>query len=303
MSNELHLRGVIPALVSPLTESGDPAPSATRRLVRALIEEGAPGLYILGSTGQGIMLPEVARRRITELVVDEVGGKIPVVVHVGAVTTDEGIRLSKHAASVGIAGVSAIAPPIGGGLPEIVMRHYRDIAAATDVPFVVYHFDGATSMAQGVHAYAEALLDIPNIAGIKMTSRDMHAMTSLHALVGDRIEIYSGADELMCQAVMSGAAAAIGTYYNVWLSACTAARKAACEGRVDGAVRFMHAFREAIETTMFDAWGFMRAALTLRFEIDVGPALRPLGSSEYVWTDKEVRRILRAVDEAAPQAS
>ncbi|MGA7303398.1 MAG: dihydrodipicolinate synthase family protein [Rhodothermales bacterium] len=300
MSDSFSFSGVIPALVSPLTESGEANVAATRALVRAMLTEDVPGLYILGSTGQGIMLPEATRRAIAETVADEVAGRIPVVAHVGAVTTDEGIRLARHAASCGIDGVSAIAPVIGGGLTDIVFRHYEGIAGATDLLFVVYHFDGASGMAQGAAAYGDRLLSLPNIAGIKMTSRDMHAMADLHAKIGRQIEIYSGADELMCQAVLSGAKAAIGTYYNVWPRACALARDATMTGRVNEAVSFMHAFRKGIFDTVFDAWGFMRAALRLRFDVDVGPARAPLGSSSYVWEDAEVSRILKSVDDAAP---
>lgn len=300
MSRSFSLTGVIPALVSSLTRSGEANPSATRALVRAMLSEDVPGLYILGSTGQGLMLPESVRQTIAETVVEEVGGRVPVVAHVGAVTTDEGARLARHAAACGIDGVSAIAPVIGGGLPDVVFRHYEGIAAATDLPFIVYHFDGASRMTQGAAAYGDRLLELPNIAGIKMTSHDLHAMADLHARVGDRIEIYSGADELMCQSVLSGARAAIGTYYNVWPRACARAREAMLAGRVAEAVSFMHAFRRAISDTVFDAWGFMRAALQLRYELDVGPALAPLGSGDYEWGSAEVAGIMRSVDDAAP---
>ncbi len=303
MSKSLRLFGVIPALVSPLTDDGNANRSATKALVQAMVKEGVDGLYVLGSTGVGIMLPEKVRMHIAEEVVSTVAGSAPVVIHVGSTTTEQSVRLAKHAAGCGADGVSSIAPSIGAGSQQIVTRHYHEIASATDLPFVVYHYDGATSMHGGVAAFSERLLAIPNIGGIKVTSRDMHAMTELHAHVGDSVQIYSGADDLMCHALLSGAEAAIGTYYNVFLGACTGGRLAAATGKIEEAVKFMHAFRRAIDLTIFDPWGFMRAALRQRYGVDVGPAPAPLGSVGYDWTDTEVRQIMESVDAAAPGAS
>jgi N-acetylneuraminate lyase len=179
-----------------------------------------------------------------------------------------------------------------------VFEYYRLIATATDRPLFAYHLSTVSKMSLGPRQYAERLMAIPNVAGMKITDHDLYPFGLIHAHAGDRLQLFSGADEVMCHAVLSGAIGAIGTFYNVWGPACKAAREAMVAGDVATARAFMLRFQTAIADVL-DAggtWSFLRAAMRLKYGIDVGLPRPPLGATDKQWTDAEVAKIVERVD-------
>src|SRR5262249_59843754 len=100
-----------------------------------------------------------------------------------------------------------------------------------------------------------------------------------------------------------GAIGAIGTFYNVWGPACAAARAAFVGGNFDVGRRFMLAFQDAVDLVLSSgaSWGFLRSAMRVKYDIDIGPPRPPLGCTEKAWADGDVERALALVDEPAPR--
>ena len=99
----MKLGGIIPALVTPFDGKGEVNTSSLRTLVNRLVREGVGGFYVCGSTGEGLLLEEWERKQVLETVVDETNGSVPVVAHVGALSTRQAIRLAVHAKECGAA--------------------------------------------------------------------------------------------------------------------------------------------------------------------------------------------------------
>ncbi len=210
MADQFH--GAWPALLTPSTQDGGVNVSALRDLSTHLLEKGIGGLYLCGSTGEGVFLSEPERRRVAEVVMDVVNDRVPVIVHVGTVATRHAVALAEHARDLGASGVASILPPFGRGLEEIY-RHYEAIAAAVpDLPFYPYLFGGeadARSLMSGL------LERIPTVAGAKYTGPNIH---ELQAIVGMRAigwTIFSGMDEQCLFAAMVGSPANIGSTLNL----------------------------------------------------------------------------------------
>jgi N-acetylneuraminate lyase len=296
-----ELGGVWPALLTPLTESGQPAHDQIEKLVELFVKQGLGGLYILGSTGQWPLLTVEQRRAVAERVVKTAAGRIPVMVHVGAAATADAVALARHAAAIGADAVSAVAPIYYPAGPDLTFEHYRRIGAATELPLFVYHYSGVNQLALDPREYAERLLSLPHIGGIKYTDRDLYQLGLLHAFTRDRMQLFSGADELLCHAALSGSVGAIGTFYNLWGPACLAARQAFIAGSFEKGRRFMLTFQSAIAQVLRSqaTWAFLRTALRLKYGIDVGPPKAPLGVLDKPWRDGEVERLIALVDEAA----
>ena len=106
------IKGVIPAMVTTFDENEEVDLSRGRALVKYLIEAGVDGLYITGSTGEGFLMTGEERKAFTEAVIDEVKGRIPVIVHVGDIGTKKSIDLAKHAEKAGADAISSV-PQIG----------------------------------------------------------------------------------------------------------------------------------------------------------------------------------------------
>src|SRR5262245_33889055 len=102
--------GVWPAMLTPLTEDGKPAFPVMEQLVDLFARQGLGGIYLTGSTGQWPLLTLDERRAIMSCVVKAAAGRLPVMVHVGAVATADAVALARHAAEIGAAAVSSVAP-------------------------------------------------------------------------------------------------------------------------------------------------------------------------------------------------
>ncbi len=133
------MKGVIPPMITPFKENGEVDFSAIKSLVDFL-KDRVDGLFITGSYGAGVMMTEEERKKVTEFVLHEVDGKIPVIAMVGTADTQSTMRLAEHAAKSGINAISAIAPYYFKHGGDEICRFYSDIVqAAKCTPVYVYN--------------------------------------------------------------------------------------------------------------------------------------------------------------------
>ncbi len=291
--------GMWPALVTPFGADGKVALDVVERLVDLFAKQGLDGLYVTGSTGQWPLLTVEERQAVVERAVKASAGRIPIMAHVGTVATDDAVTLAKHAAKVGADAVSTVAPIYYPHSADVVFEHYRRIGAASDLPLFVYHIELAQKLSVGAKEYTDRILSLPNIAGMKITSGDLYLFGLIHSHAGDRLQLFSGADEVMCQAVLSGSIGAIGTFYNVYGPACRRAREAMVAGHVDQVRSFMLKFQQVIASVIASGsiWSFFRAAMQLKYDIDIGMPRAPLGVMDKPWNEADVAQLVAMVDE------
>lgn len=291
--------GVWPALLTPMTAEGKPALPVLEQLVDLYVQQGLDGLYITGSTGQWLLMSVEERTAVMERVIKAANGRIPVMAHVGAANTADSVLLAKAAAKFGADAVSAVAPIYYGHSEAVVFEHYRQIGQATDLPFYVYHLSSVNPSSVGAKSYLDKLLSVPNLAGMKITDVNLFLFGVIQSGTGGKLQLFSGADEVMCQAVVSGAIGAIGTFYNVWGPVCRQARQAMVDGQIDVASKFMLRFQSAIARVLDSGgiWAFLRAAMKTKYQIDIGMPKPPLGSADKPWDEGQVREVLALVDE------
>jgi N-acetylneuraminate lyase len=205
-------QGAWAALVTPITAEGKVNVRVLRDLVEYLYGQGIGGLYLCGSTGEGLYHSPAERELVVETVLDQLHGRSPVIVHVGTVGTRDAVALAQHAAARGASGISSILPPVARD-PESVRTHYQAVAAAAPgLPFYPYLFGGqqdALSLLSGL------LPLIPNLAGGKYTGPNMYELWQLVGLRTEGWTIFSGMDEQCVFAAMSGAPACIGSTQNL----------------------------------------------------------------------------------------
>jgi N-acetylneuraminate lyase len=290
--------GIWPAMVTPTTGDGRPALEVCERLVDLFARQVLGGVYVVGSTGQWPLFSIEERKAIAESIVKSAAKRLPVMVHVGAATTADAVALAEHAAKIGANAISAVGPIYYSQTADGVFEYYRRIAAATDLPLFVYHLSGVNKLPLGPREYAEQLLEIPTIAGMKITDHDLYPFGLIHALAGDRLQLFSGADEVMCHAVLSGAVGAIGSFYNLWGESCARARAATAAGDVALARAFMLRFQTAIADVMAGGgmWSFLRAAMRQKYNFDIGLPRPPLGAADRPWSDADAARIVERLD-------
>lgn len=293
--NKEKFKGVWPALFTPVHEDGKVNTAELEKLVELMIEQELDGIYLLGSTGQGFLFSEEERKEIAARTIGFVGGRVPVIVQVGALNTEESVRLAKHAADHGADGISSVGPIYYAPSTEMAITHYRRIASATDLPFFPYQIGGAASK-----EVIYKLLEMPQVLGMKLTTGQLLEIGGIRNLCGDKWQLFSGADELMCQAAVSGADGAIGSFYNMFGPTCKHVRTQFMNGRVTEGRDFMLTFQRFIETILPYVWPFIDRGMLLKYNIKIGPAKPPLVNPPLPWSDAEIVEMMEKVDSFGP---
>lgn len=293
-----NLKGVWPALIVPVDESGGPEFQELEKLVHVLLREEMDGLYVLGSTGQGFLFNEAQRIEISRKIIKWVNNAVPVIVQVGALNTNESIRLARAAEQDGAYGISSVAPIYYSLSTERVFEHYHAIGASVSIPFFPYHVGNQSIFANNSAVeYVDRILGLPNIKGMKVTTQNLYEIGILSNLSKGRLTLFSGADELMCQAAMCGTDGAIGSFYNLWGKECRMVRKAFLDGKVKESSEFMLMLQDIINQVIPDIWSFLRQAFLIKYDINIGLPNPPLGYRQAPWDDKLVKEILARVDD------
>ncbi|MCC2669898.1 MAG: dihydrodipicolinate synthase/N-acetylneuraminate lyase [Armatimonadetes bacterium] len=217
-----------PAMVTPMHDDGRLRLESVPLLIEKFIEEEAGGVYLCGSTGQGPLLTVEERKAIAEAAVRTAAGRLPVMVHVGAIRVEDAVELARHCGEIGADAVSSVVPMYYPPTLSSSMEHYRRIASASELPFYAYSFAIPNST---VESYVEALMQVPHARGLKFTSLNMYELTRLKIASGGRLNVLSGADESYLAAQAQGADGAIGSTQNVAIRLFAAVEESAVSGR------------------------------------------------------------------------
>jgi N-acetylneuraminate lyase len=206
------MKGVIPAMLSVYGEDENIDVKRTENLVDFLLGRGVHGLYLTGSTGESVLMTHAERALTVKTVVDRVAGKVPVIVHVGDIGTKKSIMLAEQAAAAGADAISSVPPFYFKFDNEAIVRYYRDLAAATDLPLIIYNIPLAGLMGEDL---IFRLAELPGVKGIKYTAMNHAEMGHIKRVLGKDFAVFSGADEMACSGLCVGADGIIGSFYNV----------------------------------------------------------------------------------------
>lgn len=208
--------GLLAALVTPFSSDGAALDeSALRSLVDRTVAGGVHGVVPCGSTGEFAAMTPDERRRAVEIVCDQAAGRVPVVAHVGAMTTREAVILARHAEQAGADAVMAVAPyyePLAIG--EIT-SYFLAIADAVAVPIVVYNLPIATGVNLTPLEIADLARAANNIRYVKDTTGDISQTATLVHDYGEEVGVLVGWDTLYFAALVEGAAGSINGAANI----------------------------------------------------------------------------------------
>lgn len=213
MSRDIRdFKGVIPAVLSVFDKEENLDEESTRVFIRHLLSYDIGGLYLTGSTGETFLMNSEERMRQLEIVMEEVGDKVPVVVHVGAMSTRASIALAKHAEQLGAAGISSVPPFYFKYNQDQIFQYYKDVAESTSLPMIVYNIPlaGMMTVEQIIR-----LSEIENVKGVKYTGTALYEVTQIREGCKPGFQVYGGCDELGSSNIALGVDGIIGSFYNV----------------------------------------------------------------------------------------
>ena len=198
---------VVTAMVTPFDDDGALDLDAAADLARWLQDHGNDGLVVAGTTGEAPVLSEREKLDLWRAVCDAV--TIPVIAGTGTNNTAETIELTKQAASTGAAGVLVVGPYYNRPPQSGIEAHIRAVAAATDLPLMIYDVPGRTGRRIAADVLVRLFSDVPNIVGFKDATGDPGgAAKLLHAVPS--VNLYSGDDALTLPLLGVGAEGVVG---------------------------------------------------------------------------------------------
>ncbi|MHB1534644.1 MAG: dihydrodipicolinate synthase family protein [Acidimicrobiales bacterium] len=237
MSATLRLGGVMPALVTPLDDSGRLDRPALHRILDHVLAASVSGISPSGSTGEGPLLDRNTRVALIAEVVAHVPPGIVVVPGAVGLTSAE---LAADIAAYQSAGAAAVlvAPPWYYPLDAAgVRRFYMGAADSSPLPIVLYNIPSMTKVTIPPGIVAE-LAEHPMLAGMKDSSRDMEYFEEvLHSTAGADFSLLTGSDTLLASSVLAGGQGTIAASVNVAPQLACEVHVAASEGRIDDAHR------------------------------------------------------------------
>jgi 4-hydroxy-tetrahydrodipicolinate synthase len=204
--------GVGTALITPFRQDGSLDEPAVKRLVRRQLDAGIHFVSPCGTTGEAPTLSHAEKLRIVELVLEEVGGQVPVLAGAGGYDTREVTALIRDMERVGATGILSVTPYYNKPTPEGLYQHFKAIAAATSLPIVLYNVPGRTAISMDVRTTVR-LAEIPNIVGIKAPG-DVAHMSEIIAATPDDFIVLSGDDPVTVATMAVGGAGVVSVASN-----------------------------------------------------------------------------------------
>ena len=212
MKNTLFT-GAATAIVTPLNKDGIDY-EAFGRLIDWQIEAGIDAIVAVGTTGEGSTLTDEEHKEAISFCVKRVAGRVPVIAGTGSNDIAYAIALTKYAEEVGADGMLLVTPYYNKATQNGMYESFKAIAEATTKPCILYNVPSRTGCNLLPKTVAR-LAEIPNIVGIKEASGNISQVAEIAALVGDKIDIYSGNDDQIVPLLSLGGKGVISVLSNI----------------------------------------------------------------------------------------
>ncbi len=270
-------RGVICPIVTPLTAQGDINPTMLSPLVDFLIDRGIAGIYPLGTTGEGPLFTIDERKAIAAATVQAVAGRVPVIVHTGAMTTAEAIALTRHAQLIGADAASVITPWYFLHDEAALEAHYRAVLeAVADFPVWLYNLPKFANNTLSAALVTRLAQDYENCIGLKDSSGDLLTMCAVNSLQGGRFNTAIGPDNLILAGLAMGLDCSVSGNSNHFPEMVVGIHTAFHAGDMARAQMLQHQLIAASEVVGRAGWlSAVKGVMAVR-GLPVGPVRAPL---------------------------
>lgn len=213
MKRNTIFTGAATAIITPMTQSGVDYP-AFEKLINWQIEEGIDALVICGTTGEGATLSDQEHKDVLEFALKTAKGRVPMIAGTGSNDTAYAIKLTQHACEIGYDAILSVTPYYNKATQRGLVAHFSAIAVASTKPLILYNVPGRTGVNIEPATYA-ALADHPMIWAIKEANGNISKIVETAALVGDKLDIYSGNDDQIVPILACGGKGVISVLSNV----------------------------------------------------------------------------------------
>ena len=205
--------GAATALITPLTENGIDY-AAFGKLIDWQIECGIDALVIAGTTGEGSTLTDEEHREVIRYSVERAAKRVPIIAGTGSNDTAYACDLTRFSCEVGADAMLVVTPYYNKATQNGLVKMFNAIADASDKPIIAYNVPSRTGCAIAPATYAQLAMN-PKIVAIKEANGDIGAIVETAALVGDKMDLYSGNDDQIVPVLSMGGMGCISVLSNV----------------------------------------------------------------------------------------
>lgn len=210
------LKGLIAAPHTPFDSNGDVNYKVINEIADLLINQGVSGVYICGTTGEGVHCSVEERKKIAEQWVNACNGQLDIIVHTGALSIVDTLSLTSHAETLDILATSVIGPCFFK--PETVddlVSYCAKVAAAAPTKGFYYYHSGMSGVTLDLEQFLIQAEDkIPNLSGAKFNSVDLYEYQRCLRVSDGKYDLPFGVDEFLPAGLAVGAVGAVGSTYN-----------------------------------------------------------------------------------------
>jgi len=203
MTEPKRLGGVLVVLVTPLCEDETVDEDALRKLVRRVLTAGVHGVVALGSASEFAVLTDEQKGRVIATVVDEVDGRVPVIVGTGEPGTKRAVAMTQEAKRLGADAALVVPPYYYSPNREAILRYYRSVSSEGGLPILLYNIPFFTKVALELDVVRE-LAEEPGIVGIKDSSGNLRHFQRLTSIRSDTFSVVTGSDSLLFAQTVAG---------------------------------------------------------------------------------------------------
>ena len=234
MREQSIFQGVATALVTPLNEQGVDYP-ALKKLIDWQIDEGINALVICGTTGEGSTLTDEEHREVLKFAAETVAGRVPIIAGTGSNDTAYAIDLTRYACDLGYDAMLVVTPYYNKATQKGLVAMFNAIADASTKPVILYNVPSRTGVSIEPATYAR-LAEHPQIHAIKEANGNISKIVETAALVGDKLDLYSGNDDQIVPIMACGGKGVISVLSNVMPAETVELCRKFFEGDVVGAM-------------------------------------------------------------------
>jgi len=295
-----ELKGTFVVTVTPFTTEDNLDEEGLRGNIDWYIKEGIHGIACTGSTGEFVSLSEEEWERVTNITIEQVNHRVPVLVGTcgGQPTTKATIKRTKYAKDAGADGALIVHPYYSRSNEEELYEHYKKIAEAVDIPIMIYNNPLTTHTDASPEQLATLAKDFPNIRYIKESSGQIQRVQEIISLAGDHVAVFCGDDVLAFESFVLGAKGWIAASANIIPKKCAQLFELMEKGNIAEARNLW--FKIVPLTSSVEGWG--RLAQTAKKGLDLlgragGPSPRGPKLDITKEQEKELMKLLSDLGE------
>lgn len=247
-----RLKGMGVALITPFNEDGSVAYDTLSRLVEYQVQNGTDFLCVLGTTAETPTLTAEEKRKIKQLVIERVNGRIPILLGISSNCTQTVVDTLKNDDFTGVDAVLVAVPYYNKPSQEGIYQHYKAIAQATRLPIVLYNVPGRTGVNMTAQTTLRLAHDFDNIIAIKEASGNITQMDDIIKNKPKDFDVISGDDGITFPLITLGAVGVISVIGNAFPREFSRMTRLALAGDYSNALSIHHRFTELINLLFID---------------------------------------------------